>query len=185
MKVAFALLPGLALQNDVRRLGWEIHERWSTGTRPRALPPHVSLKQPFDVDGDFPAVERYFATLAASVAPVDLQLGKLLLWETVLSIDVASSPSLLALHARLNVELRGVVRDPAAPFDGERYHFHLTIATGGASADTYREIHATYAEAMAARVARATELAMFVYDTRRPDAWQYMTHTVLPLGGPR
>ena len=185
MKVAFALLPRREVQNRVNRLAWDIHLRWGTGTRPRAIPPHISLKQPFDVDGpgDFEAVERYMATLAAELRPIELVLRGFMLWDTIFAVDVETSPTLLGLHARLNADLSGLVRDASAPFDGNAYHFHLTIMTGGASADAYREIFAAHRDQAFEGTAIAAELAMFVYDTRPgPGAWKYMTHTVLALG---
>ncbi len=182
MKVALALLPGREIQNRVNRLAWQIHRRWNTGTKPRALPPHVSLKQPFEVEGEFAHVERYVAGLAAELTRFELVLKGCLLWETVFAIDVEPSTKLRGLHARLNAELPHFVSDASAPFDGDRYHFHLTVATGGASPAVYREIYEEYGDESFAGSVLATELAMFVYDTRVEGAWQYMSHTVLPLG---
>jgi 2'-5' RNA ligase len=186
MKVAFALLPGRDVQNRVNRLAWSIHQRWNTGTRPRAIPPHVSLKQPFEVEdgAEFAAIDRYLAGLAAEVRPVELVLRGILLWETVFAVDVEPSATLLGLHARLNADLARIVRNPGAPFDGAGYHFHLTVATGGANADAYREIYLAHRDIEFTGPATASELAKFVYDTRPgPGALQYMTHTVLALGG--
>src|SRR5437660_876017 len=57
-------------------------------------------------------------------------------------VDVKETPALRALHNRLNRELPALFGDVSAEHDGADYHFHVTVATGGASAETYRSIYA-------------------------------------------
>lgn len=49
MKAAFALLADTETHNLVRKLSWDIHRKYHTGIDICRLPPHVSLKQPFDI----------------------------------------------------------------------------------------------------------------------------------------
>ena len=56
MKATFALLANRDVHNWVRRLAWQIHQTYRTGTLHCRLPPHISLKQPFPVT-DLTALE--------------------------------------------------------------------------------------------------------------------------------
>ena len=58
MKAAFALLANVEVYNFVRKLAWDIHRQYGTGTIDTRLPPHISLKQPFSI-GDLAALEDY------------------------------------------------------------------------------------------------------------------------------
>ncbi len=49
MKATFALLANTEVHNQVRKLSWDIHQKYRTGIDICRLPPHISLKQPFDV----------------------------------------------------------------------------------------------------------------------------------------
>jgi hypothetical protein len=52
MKATFALLANTEIHNLVRKLTWEAHQKYRTGTIDCRLPPHISLKQPFHKDRD-------------------------------------------------------------------------------------------------------------------------------------
>jgi 2'-5' RNA ligase len=112
MKAAFAILANLEAYNFVRRLAWNIHFHYRTGTIDARLPPHVSLKQPFAF-ADLDAPEEYMDELAPAIEPFEVELTKLelrsithqgrdhgLLW-----IAVQENSTLRALHNRLNLEL--------------------------------------------------------------------------------
>ena len=184
MKVAYALLVPRAVENRVQRMAWDIHRRWRTGLRPRSIPPHVSLKQPFDVGDDLAPAERVLAALASDVGPVPLRARGFLLWDTVFAIDVEPTATLRGLHARVNRDLSRVLPDPAAPYDGDAYHFHLTVMTGGATVAAYQEIQRAFAQQPFPDEFLAREVALFVYDDADPVALQYMLHTVRSLDGP-
>ncbi len=183
MKAAYALLVPRAIENRVQHLAWDIHRRWRTGVRPRGIPPHVSLKQPFDVGDDLAAAENCLADFAREVGPVSIRCRGYLRWDTVLAVDVEPTATLRGLHARVNRDLAAVLADPRAPFDGDLYHFHLTVMTGGATVDAYREIHESLAGQPFADTFLAREVAMFVYDDTNPGELLYMLHTVHALEG--
>jgi len=73
MKATFALLADRDISNFVRKLSWEIHRRCRTGTTHCCLPPHISLKQPFNV-ADLAALEAYMSELASSIQPFEIRL---------------------------------------------------------------------------------------------------------------
>jgi 2'-5' RNA ligase len=184
VRATFALLTNRVIENQVNSLAWQIHLRWYTGVTPRCLAPHISLKQPFDIGDDLKVIEQYMAAFASTVAPVPIELTGYYNWETTFAVEVKENPALRALHDRLNRELPTLFSDVSAEHDGAGYHFHLTIATGGASAETYRSIYTEHSNPPLVTQFRAQELALFVYHERSTGEQEYMTHTVMPLTGP-
>jgi 2'-5' RNA ligase len=183
MKAGFALLTDRTVENVVSRLAWDIHMRWQTGVMARALPPHVSLKQPCEIGDRLAEFTAYMAAFAASIPPLPIELGQLYVWENVVGIEVRETPALRELHNRLNRELPPIFGDVRADFDGDAYRFHITVAAGGASAETYRAIHAACADVTLPASFTAHELGLGVGYERAPEVWQFMLHTVLPLTG--
>ncbi len=49
MKAKFALLANNEIHNLVRKLSWDIHQKYRTGIDVTRLPPHISLKRSFDI----------------------------------------------------------------------------------------------------------------------------------------
>ena len=160
--------------------------RWRTGVDVRRLAPHVSLKQPFEVGDDLSKVQKYFTAFAASVPPQALTLSGLTVWDTVFAVAVKEKRSLRTLHDRLNAELPTLFEKTGAEHDGYQYQFHVTVARGGASPETFRALHGHY-EANPPAFTSATfvahELALFVYNEPTPGEWEYLSHTILPLSG--
>ena len=68
MKAVFALLTNTEIHNLVRKLSWDIHQEYRTGIDVCRLPPHISLKQPFDIS-DLDLLGKYMAELASSITP--------------------------------------------------------------------------------------------------------------------
>ncbi len=60
MRAAFALLVDRRTYNFMRKLAVEIHTVYQTGFGGALLPPHVSLKQPFEIT-DLAQVEAFCA----------------------------------------------------------------------------------------------------------------------------
>ena len=100
----------------------------------------------------------------------------------MLGIDLRETPALRELHNRLNRELPPIFGDVRADFDGDEYHFHMTVAMGGASAETYKAIFAACTEVVLPGAFIARELGLFTGYQTNEGGWQYMLHTVLPLG---
>ena len=48
MKATFAFLASTKVRSWVRKLAWEIHQRYRIATIDCCLLPHISLKQPFE-----------------------------------------------------------------------------------------------------------------------------------------
>lgn len=65
-----ALLADNEIHNLVRKLSWDIHQNYRTGIDVCRLPPHISLKQPFDIS-DLDALSEYMTELAQGLEPGD------------------------------------------------------------------------------------------------------------------
>jgi 2'-5' RNA ligase len=183
MKAGLALLTDRTVENAVSRLAWDINQRWQTGLMARAYPAHISLKQPYEIGDRLVEMVAFMARFAASIPPLPIELRELYAWENVLGIDVRGTPALRTLHNRLNRELPPIFGDVRADFDGDAYHFHMTVAMGGASADTYKAIFASCTDIILPSAFTARELGLFTGYQKNDGGWQYMLHTVLPLTG--
>lgn len=76
MQATFALLATTEVDNFVRKLAWEIHQKYRTGTKHCRLPPHISLKQPFNVP-NIEVIEDYMDELARSITPFEVNLAQI------------------------------------------------------------------------------------------------------------
>jgi 2'-5' RNA ligase len=188
VKATFALLADNRVHNLVRKLSWDIHQAYHTGIDVCRLPPHVSLKQPFDIS-NLDALATYMAEFAASVNSFEVELTKLELvaanidgMETgILWLNVQETDALRGLHNRLNQELTARFGSVPAAFDGADYHFHMTVAIGGVPIEAYRKIVNEFSDQLKALQFTIQELVMFVYDERYSLNAGYMTYMVLPF----
>ncbi len=188
MKATFALLANTQVHNMVRRLAWDIHQKYRTGTSICRLQPHISLKQPFEI-ADLTAVESYMSELAESIQPFVVRLTELQLipvtiegLETgLLWLDVQETEPLRQLHQRVNQELRQRFQNTQAAFDGRSYHFHMTVMMGGQPLEAYRRFYDALSDHKVNLQYTVSELAMFVYDEPFSLKGDYLTYKILPL----
>ncbi|HKY53197.1 MAG TPA: 2'-5' RNA ligase family protein [Anaerolineales bacterium] len=189
IKATFALLANTEVHNLVRKLAWEIHRKYHTGTDVCRLPPHISLKQPF-ATSNLASLEEYMDELAKSITPFDVYLTELqlvplrfegmefgLLW-----IDVQETETLRQLHNRINEELSQQFGHTQADFDGMTYHFHMTVMMGGQPMDIYRKLFSEFPDAKVDMRYTVHELAMFLYDEPMGPKGEYLTYKILPIG---
>jgi len=189
MKAAFALLANIEVYNYVRKLAWEIHQKYQTDISICRLPPHISLKQPFEVS-DFIALENYMSELAGSISPFDVNLTELQLIPididgvdtAILWIDIQETNYLRQLHDRINQELEQRFNNTQAYADGASYHFHMSVAIGGQPIEVYQKVYDEIPDRVVNLKYTAHELSMFVYDEPIDLDGNYMTYKILPLG---
>jgi 2'-5' RNA ligase len=190
MKATFALLANREVHNFVRKLTWDLHRRYRVGVDIARLPPHISLKQPFPVQ-DLDALETCMDEFGGNIRPCEVHLVQLQLvktaidnWETgILWIDVQETPYLRELHQQLNRELAARFENTQAPFDGENYHFHMSVAIGSQSWEVYQRLFKDIAGTPIDLRFIARELALFVYDDSPSLGAGYMTYKVLLITG--
>ena len=189
MKATFALLASQEVHNQVRKLTWDIHQKYRTGIDVTRLPPHISLKQPFEVS-DLGLLEQYMAELAGSLDPFDVQLTELQFIDTTLEdqrmgilwLEVRETEILRQLHQRVHQELSARFGNVQAAFDGAKYQFHMTVAIGSQSGETYQKIIDEFSGRLVNIKYTVRELAMFVYDETYSMNAGYMTYMILPVG---
>ena len=189
MKVTFAFLANLEIHNLVRNLSWEIHQKYHTGLEVCLLPPHISLKQPFEISALSP-LERYMTDFARSIKPFAVNLTRLELIETsmdnlqtgILWIDVRETNTLRQLHNRLNKELTMLFGDVSAAYDGSDYHFHMSLAIGGQPIAIYRKIFNEFSVKWQPVQFTVKDLALFTYDESNPIDAGYLTLKTLSIG---
>jgi 2'-5' RNA ligase len=188
MKATFALLANREVYNWVRKLAWEIHQTYRTGTLHVRLPPHISLKQPFAI-AEIAQLEAYMAELAATIPPFTVHLTELQLEignfdgmeYGILWLNVQETEVLRQLHNRLNEELAQRFGNTQANYDGPDYQFHMTVMMGGQPVEVYRKLYDELAEHRLDLQYTVHDLAMFVYDEPMGPQGEYLTYKILPL----
>lgn len=189
MKATFALHADGEIHNLVRKLSWDIHQKYRTGIDVCRLPPHISLKQPFDIS-DLDSLSEYMTELAQGLQPFQTLLTHLELIETtmdrlhtgILWLNVQETEFLRGFHERVNHELIERFGNARAEFDGADYHFHMTVAIGDQPIETYRTILDEFKDRLVNLSCTVRELVMFVYDERTEVNAGYMTYMICPLG---
>jgi 2'-5' RNA ligase len=189
MKATFALIANNEVHNLVRKLSWDIHQKYRTGIDVTRLPPHISLKQPFDIL-KLTFLEEYMINLARSITPFEVKLTELQLINMtiegldtgILWLNVQETKILRQLHDRVNEELTVRFGDVHAAFDGSDYHFHMTVAMGGQPFETYQKIYDGFQTHLKDIRYTVQELVMFVYDEMFTMNAGYMTYMILPIG---
>jgi len=188
MKATFALLADNHIHNLVRKLSWDIHQKYRTGIDVCRLPPHISLKQTFDIS-DLEALSKYMDELAQNIEPFQANLTHLELIDTtidgldsgILWLNVEETESLRGLHNRLNEELTERFGNVPAEYDGADYHFHMSVAIGGQPIEIYHKILDEFKDRLVNLQCEIRDLVMFVYDERSDVNAGYMTYKILPL----
>jgi len=189
MKATFAFLADNHIHNLVRKLSWDIHQKYRTGIDVCRLPPHISLKQTFDIS-DLDSLSEYMIELAESIQPFQAQLTHLELINAtidglesgILWLNVEETEFLRGLHNRLNEELTARFGNVPAEYDGADYHFHLSVSIGGQSIEIYHKILDEFKERLVNLPCMVRDLVMFVYDERSDVNAGYMTYMIIPLG---
>jgi len=188
MKATFAFLADNHIHNLVRKLSWDIHQKYRTGIDVCRLPPHISLKQTFDIL-DLDSLSEYMTELAQSIEPFQAQLTHLELIDAtidglesgILWLNVEETNLLRGLHNRLNEELTARFGNVPAEYDGDAYHFHMSVAIGGQPIETYRTIFDEFKDRLVNLQCEIRDMVMFVYDERSDVNAGYMTYKILPL----
>jgi len=189
MKATFALLANPEVHNFIRKLSWDIHQKYRSGTHHASLAPHISLKQPFRIL-DLIALEQYMDELTKSIQPFEVTLTELqtipvfydgieygILW-----VEIEENKILRELHDRLNGGLNLRFGNTSADFDRETYRFHMTVMMGGQLMEICRKYEDEFEHKKVNMHYTVRELAMFVYDEPMGPHGDYLCYKVLPIG---
>ena len=187
MKAAIALLSDHHVQNFVRKMVYDIHQRASVKFFGSLLPAHVSLKQPFTFES-MDTLETWFASFSRRVSPFQIELDHVYYdqWNAyaIVGLAVHETPMLRTLHNQINRGLKSVVKDPSAPHDGDGYRFHLTIELGKIiMTNPFKEFYEALPEKRVKLSFTAEYLALFFYPEQVIEPGTFICYKVLPLAG--
>lgn len=178
LQAAIALLPDAELSNHLAAAALSAHAACNGRLRWPRLPPHLSLKQPFEIDS-LPLVEQVIDQLSYELGPVRVTLGGIEVQppslgspEAVVWVGVEADPSLVALEQRIEQELSPAAVDAATPFVSDAYRFHVTL--GFLPAASLGECAAPLS--LVGATATFPELGLFVYDGLPRAGWQCMLY---------
>lgn len=189
MKAAFALLANSETHNFVRKIAREFHQGYGASTRHASLPPHISLKQPFHIS-DLSTLEEHMDELAECIAPFEATLTEVKIVPLpfngmeygILWIDVEETEALRGLHNRLDKELNQRFGTTTADFDGDAYHFHMTVIMSGKPFDIYQKFLNKIPDTKVNLRFTVQEIAMFIYDEPMGPDGDYLCYRILPIG---
>jgi hypothetical protein len=187
MKAAIALLSDYQIQNMARRMVYELTQFGKVELLGSLLPAHVSLKQPFTFE-NMETLEGWFDLFSQRVAPLLIEFDHIYYdgWDkyAIVGMHVIETPMLRGLHNQINHELKDVVRDPTAPFDGDPYRFHLTIELGEVSdPNPYIRYYDSLPEKQIDASFLAEHIALFFYQDGPIGLGTFNCYKVLPLTG--
>jgi 2'-5' RNA ligase len=185
MKAAIALLSDYHTQNIARKMVYEINQRAPIRFFGSLLPAHVSLKQPFTFES-MEVLEEWFASFTEQLTPFRIELDHIYYgsWDetAIVGFAVRETPTLRAMHNQINQELKHVIKDPAAPHDGDEYRFHLTIELGKAGvANPFKQFYDSLPEKQVDLSFTAESIALFLYPHERIEPGSFICYKVLTL----
>ena len=187
MKAAIALLTDYKAQNLVRRIVFELDQKYQIDFFASLLPAHISLKQPFSFE-NMESLEAYFDSLAGQIRPFQVELDKIYYTEWngygILGMNVQETETLRRWHDQLNSELSQLFRDTSAPHDGAGYQFHMTIELGQVDkANPYRAYYEQLKDKKVNLTFQVEEIALFYYTGEGQNS--FICYKILPLTGER
>lgn len=187
MKAAIALLSDYHVQNLARRMAYEMNRQSSIQFLGSLLPAHVSLKQPFNFES-METLESWFDLFSKRQSPFLIEFDHIYYdaWDkyAIVGLRVRETPLLRGLHNQINQELKQVVRDPSAPFDGDPYRFHLTVELGETgNANPYKQFYDSLADKQINASFMAEQIALFFYADGPIGLGTFICYKVLPLSG--
>ena len=182
-QIAFALVLDTPTFNATQELSVALWQEFQLVPRTATYTPHISFKQPFACD-DLEAVEAYFDAFATGWEPVEIKVGEMKIYEypdngrsmAMLWLEVAANSALRNMHREVNAGLKAKFENTAAPFDGDNYRFHLTLA-GGQPCEVLQPAYEAYKGQDFGWCFTAREIAMFYLTP----GWA-MIYKIAPLG---
>jgi len=135
MYICIAIITDNLVQNNSRKIAYNLSQKSRISTLASRLPQHISLKQSFRVD-NIVEIEEYFDSFVKLMNPFEVIMPKIDLClmrnkeanTQILWYDVKESTELRELHDKLNRELSDKFSVEKQGYDGDTFKFHSTIA---------------------------------------------------------
>jgi 2'-5' RNA ligase len=187
MKAAIALLSDFHVQNAARKMVYEISQRAQVTFIGSLLPAHVSLKQPFAFENMY-SLETWFDSFSKGVHPFRIELDHIYYdeWDdfAIVGLGVHETPILRKLHNQINHELKQIVINPTAAYDGDEYRFHLTAELGQVgNINPFKQFYDSLPQKQVNLSFMAEHIALFFYPHEPIEPGTFICYKVLPLIG--
>jgi hypothetical protein len=133
-------------------------------------------------------LEDWFTLFSSKVRPFPIQLERIYYgaWGdfAIIGLEVLETPILRGLHEQINRELKDIVLDPSAPYDGDEYRFHLTAELGKVdTANPFRQFYDSLPDKHVSLSFTAESIALFLYPYAPIEPGSFICYKVLPLKG--
>ncbi len=181
MKCTFALLVDEKIHNFIRKKAVEMHSETGCGFYAAQLQPHISLKQPFEID-DLKKAEDYFDRLSKSIKPFSITVGPTFVWKNLFALDVVENSELRKCHNKINRELKELFENTHALHDGDSYAFHATISIDRKDDSVFSEIYEKVKDETVSLEYTADKIVMFYYDDDKYEDGTFITYKINELG---
>jgi 2'-5' RNA ligase len=179
MRCGIALIVDNEIHNYAVKKAVEINKLLDNGFIGVRFLAHVSVKQPYHID-DLQEMEKYFDTLTKSLLPFEIEVSGTYLWQQIIGLVVVENSQLRSLHNRINRELKERFTNTEAPYDGDEYRFHVTIAYGGSSIVGYKHAYESVKDENYHRKSIANEMALFY--SEEDEGLNFVTYRKSKLG---
>jgi 2'-5' RNA ligase len=136
-EIAYVILVSDEVHNYMSKLQLDIFKRYGANPGIKASP-HITLKLGFNVSNIEP-FEQYFDQLVDEIEPFEICLRNIGFFdEGIIFMDVEHNPQLETLRRRILNDLSEQHGIKPYPLEGDRYHFHATLAYGMSKHDFAR-----------------------------------------------
>jgi len=136
-EIAYVILVSDEAHNYMSKLQIDILKKYGMNPGLKATP-HITLKLGFEASGLEP-FERYFDKLVSEVEPFEICIKNIGFFdEGIIFMDVEHNPRLEKLRRRILKDLSEQHGVEPYPLEGDRYHFHATLAYGLSNRDFAR-----------------------------------------------
>jgi 2'-5' RNA ligase len=128
-EIAYVILLSDEAHNYMSKLQIDILRRYGVNPGLKATP-HITLKLGFQAS-EIEPFERYFDELVSGIEPFEICVKDMGFFdEGIIFIDVEHNPQLERLRRRILGDLSEQHGIQPYPLEGDRYHFHATLAYG-------------------------------------------------------
>ena len=187
MKTTIVLLADIEAENFGRKCMLEANRIGDIGFEMARLPQHISLKQPFKIS-NLNTMESIFDEYAKGLNAISIPLLELNCFPSNvfgyesggLSIRAERTPELVKMQKDLFEVLEAKLGPCPAEHDSD-YMFHMTIAIGGASYESYKKAYQVMKEYDYHKDYYFNKLGLFYYDDDNIKPGTYFCYKIAQL----
>lgn len=188
MYICIAIITDNIIQNNSRKIAYNLSQRSRIGTLASRLPQHISLKQSFRVD-NIVEIEKYFDLFAKQMKSFEVTISKIDLClmrskninTQILWYDVKESTELRELHDKLNRELSDKFSVEKQGYDGDTFKFHSTIAFDTNKEDLFIDSFDILKQKKISFSFKVKKIALFYCPDDEPNPGNFITYKIQNL----